>query len=151
MNKKPLFTCDAFRCVLVCPCLVSGFLALLHNHCYSLQKTKSRLVISIWLQGPGPVATKMPFSRRNSNSLEMFSAPAQEGNLFFSLWEITRHFSQSARRGEEKIQLPTLLGQQCWELSFAPVLVALLAVCSRAGKRPATRETNPVKTVLLYN
>ena len=143
-------TCDAFRCVLVSPCLVSGFLALLHNHCYSLQKTKSRLVISIWLQGPGPVATKMPFSRRNSNPLQIFSAPAQ-GKPLFPLWEITRHFSQSARRGEGKIQLPTLLGQQCWELSFAPVLVALLAVCSRAGKRPATREINPVKTLLLYN
>ena len=52
---------------------------------------------------------------------------------------------------EEKIQLPTLLGLQCWELSFAPVLVALLAVCSRAGKRSATREINPVKTVLSYN
>ena len=106
----PPRACDVFHCVLVSPCLVSGFLALFHNHCYSLHKTKSGLVISIWLQGPGPVATKMPFFRRNSNSLRIFSAPAQDGKPLFPLWEITRHFAQSARRGEEKIQLPTLLG-----------------------------------------
>ena len=58
------------------------FLALLHNHCYSLYKTKSRLVTSIW-QGPGPVATKMPFFRRNSSLLQISSAPTQEGNLLF--------------------------------------------------------------------
>ena len=58
------------------------FLALLHNRCYSLHKTKSRLVTLIW-QGPGPVATKMPFFRRNSSLLQIFSAPTQEGNLLF--------------------------------------------------------------------
>ena len=63
-------------------CRVTVFLALLHNHCYSLHKTKSRLVTSIW-QGPGPVAIKMPFFRRNSSLLQIFSAPTQEGNLLF--------------------------------------------------------------------
>ena len=58
------------------------FFALLHDHCYSLHKTKSRLVISIW-QGPRLVATKIPFFHRISNPLEIFSAPAQEENLFF--------------------------------------------------------------------
>ena len=48
-----------------------------------------RLVILIW-QGPGPVATKMPFFRRNSNPLQIFSAPAQEGNLFFLSGRSTR-------------------------------------------------------------
>ena len=40
------------------------------------------LVTSIW-QGPGPVATKMPFFRRNSSLLQRFSAPTQEGNRLF--------------------------------------------------------------------
>ena len=60
-----------------------------------------------------------------------FFSSSPRGKPLFPLWEITRHFAQSARKGEEKIQLSTLLGQQCWEWSFAPVLVALLAVCSR--------------------
>ena len=70
-----------FRCLLV---VLLFFLALLHNHCYcySLHKTRSRLVTSIW-QGPGPVATKMPFFRRNSSLLQIFSAPTQEGKLLF--------------------------------------------------------------------
>ena len=67
------------RCLLV---VLLFFLALLHNHCYYLHKTKSRLVISIW-QGPGLVATKIPFFHRISNPMEIFSAPAQEENLFF--------------------------------------------------------------------
>ena len=80
MNKKdlPVMYSTVFWCLLV---VLLDFLALLHNHCYFLYKTKSRLVISIW-QGPGPVATKMPFFRRNLSPLEMFSAPTQEGNLF---------------------------------------------------------------------
>ena len=68
-----------FWCLLV---VLLDFLALLHNHCYFLHKTKSRLVISIW-QGPGPVATKMPFFSPKFKSAANFSAPAQEGNLFF--------------------------------------------------------------------
>ena len=83
VNKKdlPAMYFTVFWCLLV---VLLGFLALLilHNHGYSLHKTKSMLIISNW-QGPGPVATKMPFFRRNSNPLQTFSAPAQEGNLFF--------------------------------------------------------------------
>ena len=69
-------TCDVFLCVLVSPCLVSGFLLPSKDYV-------RRLVISIRLEGPGPVATKMPFSRGNPNPLQIFLAPAQEGNLFF--------------------------------------------------------------------
>ena len=68
-----------FQCLLV---VFTVFFALLHNHCYSPHKAKSRLVISIWL-GPGPVATKMLSFRRNSSLLQIFSAPTQEGNLLF--------------------------------------------------------------------
>ena len=68
-----------FRCLLV---VLLFFLALLHNHCYSLNKTKLRLVTSIW-QGPRPVATKMPLFRQNSSLRQIFSAPIQEGNLIF--------------------------------------------------------------------
>ena len=70
-----------FQCLLVVLRLFF-FFALLHNHCYSPHKAKSRLVISIWL-GPGPVATKMLSFRRNSSLLQIFSAPTQEGNLLF--------------------------------------------------------------------
>ena len=100
------------------------------------------------------------FSPKFKSTANCFSS-SPRGKPLLTPWEITKHFSQSERRGEENIQLPTLLAQQCWELSFAPVLVALLAVCSRcdllyelssrACKRPATREINPVKTELLYN
>ena len=62
--------------------LVFFFLALMRNHCYSFHRTKSSLVTSIW-QGPGPVATRMPFFSPKFKSAANFSAPAQEGNLFF--------------------------------------------------------------------
>ena len=58
------------------------FLALLRNHCYSFHRTKWRLVTSI-CRGPGPVATRMPFFSPKFKSAANFSAPAQEGNLFF--------------------------------------------------------------------
>ena len=80
MNKKdlPVMYSTVFWCLLV---VLLDFLGLVHNHSYFLHKTKSRLVISIW-QGPGPVATKMPFFRRNLSPLQIFSAPTQEGDLF---------------------------------------------------------------------
>ena len=58
------------------------FLALLRNHCYSFHRTKWRLVTSI-CRGPGPVATRMPFFSPKFKSTANFSAPAQEGNIFF--------------------------------------------------------------------
>ena len=81
VNKRdlPAIYSTVFRYPLVV-LLVS--LALLHNHCYSLHKTKSRLVTSIW-QCCWPVAAKMPFFRRNSSLLQIFSAATQEGNLLF--------------------------------------------------------------------
>ena len=81
INKKdlPAIYSTVFRYLLV---VLLVFLALLHNHCYFLYKTKSRLVTSIW-QCPGPVATKMPFFRRNSSLPQIFSAATQEGNLLF--------------------------------------------------------------------
>ena len=57
-------------------------LALLRNHCYSFHRTKWRLVTSI-CRGPGPAATRMPFFSTKFMSTANFSAPAQEGNLFF--------------------------------------------------------------------
>ena len=80
MNKKvlPAIYSTAFWCLFV----VSLFLALLRNHCYSFHRTKWRLVTSIW-RGPGLVATRMPFFSPKFKSTANFSAPAQEGNLFF--------------------------------------------------------------------
>ena len=54
-----------------------------------------------------------------------FFSSSPRGKPLFPLWEITRHFAQSVREGRRKFN-----SQQCWELSFAPVL-ALLAVCFR--------------------
>ena len=68
----------AFWCLIV----VYFFWALLHNHCYSFHRPKWRLVTSI-CQGPGPVATRMPFFSPKFKSTANFSAPAQEGNFFF--------------------------------------------------------------------
>ena len=42
--------------------------------------TKWRLVISIW-QGLGPVATRMPYFRRNSNPLQIVSANSHPGDV----------------------------------------------------------------------
>ena len=58
------------------------FLALLRNHCYSLHRTKWRLVTSI-CRGPGPVATRMPFFSPKFKSTANFSAPAKEVDFFF--------------------------------------------------------------------
>ena len=63
-------------------CRFTGFFCLLRNHCYSFHRTKWRLVTSI-CRGPGPDATRMPFSSPKFKSTANFSAPAQKGNLFF--------------------------------------------------------------------
>ena len=76
------FTCNLFHCGLVSVCRFTVFLALLGNHCYSFHRTKWRLVTSI-CRGPGPVTKKMPFFSPKFKSAAKFSAPAQEGNLFF--------------------------------------------------------------------
>ena len=81
----------------------TGFLALLRNHCYSFHRTKWRLVTSI-CQGPGPVATRMPFFSPKFKSTANFSAPAQEGNLIFL----------SGRSAREKIHnFPIKLSHLC--------------------------------------
>ena len=67
-----------FWCLIVV--LLVSCLALLHNDCYSLHKTKWGLVISIW-QGPGPVATRTPYFRRNSNPQQIVSANSHPGDL----------------------------------------------------------------------
>ena len=67
-----------FWCLIVV--LLVSCLVLLHNHCYSSHKTKWRLVISIW-QGLGPVATRMPYFRRNSNPLQIVSANSHPGDV----------------------------------------------------------------------
>ena len=81
MNKK---TC--LQCILphfgVRLSFYPFFLALLRNHCYSFHETKWRLVALIW-HGPGPVATRVPLFSLKFKSATNFSAPAQEGNLFF--------------------------------------------------------------------
>ena len=81
MNTKdlPAMYSTAFLCLFV---VLLIFLALLRNRCYSLHRTKWRLVTSI-CRGPGPVAKKMPFFSPKFKSAANFSAPAQEGNLFF--------------------------------------------------------------------
>ena len=87
-NAKPYFFLNEMN--------KKTFLALLYNHCYSFHRTKWRLVTSIW-QGPGPVATRLPFFSPKFKSAAPFSAPAQEGNLFFlsgrSAWKKIHNFS----------------------------------------------------------
>ena len=82
MNKTdlPAMYSTAFWCRFA---VLLVFLALLSNHCYSFHRTKWRLVTSIcW--GLGPVATRMRFFfSPKFKSTANFSAPAQEGNLFF--------------------------------------------------------------------
>ena len=79
MNKKdvPAMYSTVFWCLIV---VLLVFMPLLHNHCYSLHETKWRLVISIW-QCPGPVATRMPYFRQNSNPLQIVSANCHFGDV----------------------------------------------------------------------
>ena len=79
--KKTYLQCIPLR-FCVCFVVLLIFLALLRNRCYSFHRTKWRLVTSI-CRGPGPVATRMPFFSPKFKSTANFSAPAQEGNLFF--------------------------------------------------------------------
>ena len=55
------------------------------------------------------------FSPKFKSTANFFSS-SPGGKPLFPLWEITRHFAQSARRVEGTIQLPTLLALRCWEL-----------------------------------
>ena len=75
--KKTYLWCIPL-CFGVCLSFYCFFLALLHNHCYSLHKTKSRLVTSI-RQGPSPVATKMPFFSPKLKSAANFSSSNPRG------------------------------------------------------------------------
>ena len=71
------------------------------------------------------------FSPKFKSTANFFSS-SPGGKPLFPLWEITRHFAQSARGVEETIQLPTLLAQHWLGVVIcARVAVALLAVCSR--------------------
>ena len=81
MNKKdlPAIYSTAFWCLFV---VLLVFLALLRNHSYSFHRTKRRLVTLI-CRGLGPLATRMPFFSPKFKSTANFSAPAQDGNLFF--------------------------------------------------------------------
>ena len=88
----PAMYSTVFWCLFV---VLLVFLALLHNHCYSFHRMRWRLVTSIW-QGPGPVATRMPFFSPKFKSAANFSPPAQEGNLSFlsgrSAWKKIHNF-----------------------------------------------------------
>ena len=80
--------------------------------CYSLHKTKSRLVTSIW-QSSGPVATKMPLFRRNSSLLQIF--------FFFQLQPKRKaSFSSLRDRFEKSFGLFNTLdfltrNSRCWD------------------------------------
>lgn len=80
MNKMTYLWCIPL-CFGVCLLFQCSFGLKMCNHCNSLPKTKSRLVIAIW-QGPGPV-TKKQFFGWNLNQLTICSALAQERNLPF--------------------------------------------------------------------
>ena len=99
--------------------------ALFRNHCYSFQRTKWRLVTSIW-QGPGPIAIRMPFFSPILKSVATFSAPAQEGNLLF--------LSGRSERGNVLV----VNARISW--GHMEQLVAIMAVCRLAilKRMPAT-------------
>ena len=80
MNKMTYLWCIPL-CFGVSLLFQCSFRLKMCNHCNSLPKTKSRLVISIW-QGPGTVTKKLSFGC-NLNQLTFCSALAQEGNLPF--------------------------------------------------------------------
>ena len=82
MNEKPLpvMYSTLFWCLLV---LFLFFLALFHNHCYSLQQMKSEAGHFYLAAGSWTGRNKNAVFRRNSKQLQLFSAPIEEGNLFF--------------------------------------------------------------------
>ena len=135
MNKKalPAMYCPVFWCLLVV-FLFFVFLALLHNHWYSLytrryslQTTKSRLVISIWLQSPGPVAIKMPFFAEIQIRCKFFQLQPKRETSFSSLGDNATFCAKRETRGRK---LNSQHAQQCWELSVL-ICARVAAVCSR--------------------
>ena len=118
--------------VLVSPCLVSGFLALLHNHCYSLQNTKSegwsflscKRVLDQSQQ-------KCRFLAEIQIHCKFFQLQPKRETSFSSLGDNGAFCAKRERSGGDNstpnIVGPTMLGV----VICARVAVALLAVCSR--------------------
>ena len=99
-------TYNVFHCILVFDCRLLVFLAWWRNHCYSFHRRKLRLVTSI-CRGTGPVATRMLFFSPKFKSAANFSAPAQEGNLFFL----------SGRSARKKIHNFPIKSSHLWQTS----------------------------------
>ena len=91
MNKKdlPVMYSSVFWCLLSCYCFffgwwgVGGGALLRINHCSSLKRTESNLVILIW-QGPGPLTTKNAIFSAKIQFTLMFFSPQEENFLFLS-------------------------------------------------------------------
>ena len=131
MNKKTYLQSIPLRFG-VCLLFYCFFLALLHNHRYSFHRTKWGLVTSFW-QGPGPVATRMPFFLPKFKSAANFSALAQEGNLFFLSGRLTQkkihnfpikssHLWQTSRH----VWLSSSACDHCW----AYQLICITTICT---------------------
>ena len=107
----PPRACDGFHCVLVSPFLVSGFLALLHNHCYS-DPFKRRSQSCSFLSGCRVLdqsQQKCRFFAEIQIHCEFFQLQPKRETSFSSLGD-NEAFCAKRKRGEEKIQLPALLG-----------------------------------------
>ena len=126
-NEWKTLTCDVFHSVLVSPCLVSVFFWL-----YSIttvtpfNRWSPRLVISIWLQGPGPGATKMPFFAEIQINCNFFQLQPRRETSFSSLGDNGAFCAKCETRGGENSP-PNIVGQTM----LGVVICALLAVCFR--------------------
>ena len=85
-----------------------------------------RLVISIWLQGPGPGATKMPFFAEIQINCNFFQLQPKRETSFSSLGDNGAFCAKCETRGGENSP-PNIVGQTM----LGVVICALLAVCFR--------------------
>ena len=82
-------TCDVFHCVLVFQWIFR--LNCVNSAVTPYERNESWSIIAIISDRILDQPNQMPFFRRNSNPLQLFSGPAQEGNLPF-------HSARSARK-----------------------------------------------------
>ena len=116
-NEYKRLTCDVFHCIFVSVIRLTFFFGFIANHCYTLQKTKSRQPgHSIW-QGPGPVATRMLFSPNFDSATNVFSFSPRRKPPSSSLGDQLEKTFIISPSNQATLRLPTICIFANWKLT----------------------------------
>ena len=117
-NEYKRLTCDVFHCIFVSVLrLTFFFFGFIANHCYTLQKTKSRQPgHSIW-QGPGPVATRMLFSPNFESATNFFQLQPKKETSSSSLGDRLEKSYIISPSIQATLRLPTICIFAYWKLT----------------------------------